>query len=151
MAFAASNSQPEPSPIASSVGVSVQRASRLLTRLFDRALRATGLRFSQVVLLEMIASGRSWNETQLARLECLDPSSMSRRLQLLSDKGLVALTDAKHGRSTIPKLTDRGRRKLDQALSLWDEAQFELLNRVGHQHWSRLRTELDYLLETVES
>lgn len=139
------------SPLDSSLGFFVRRASRALTRFLDLAFEPVELRFSQVVLLRMIALGRSsHNQTELADLASMDQSSICRTLRPLTEKGFVELGDAERGPGKIPKLTERGRRKLDEALVVWEQVRSDLQNRLGRDSCSRLCAELDRLVETVD-
>lgn len=139
------------SPFESSVGFYLQKASRAVTRFLDLAFQPVDLRFSQVVVLQMIAGDGSRNVADLAEWASMDPSTMSRTLHSLTQRGLVELADAERGPAKIPRLTDHGRCKLDQAFVLWEEVRCQLRAQVGQACWSRLRVELDHLAEVVES
>lgn len=139
-------------PVESSIGFVVQRAQRAATRVFDLALQGAGLKFSQVVLLQTIATSKSpCNQTGLANLAGMDQSSINRALRPLIQRGLVEMAGADRGRGKIPRLTECGRRKLDQALNLFKEVNRELQNVIGPEACSRVCTELDKLAEAINA
>jgi DNA-binding MarR family transcriptional regulator len=67
----------------------VRRLSRKVTRLYDGALRDHDLTIAQLTLLAALIASGPVSPAELARAVDLDPSTMSRNLRLLVDRGLI--------------------------------------------------------------
>lgn len=101
----------------------VLRAGRVLTRLYDDALRPTGLTITQVSLMNVIASFRPESISAIGRLLDIDRTTLSRNLSLLEKDGLVFLGKAGADRKREVLLTTRGLEKLEEAFPKWEAAQ----------------------------
>jgi DNA-binding MarR family transcriptional regulator len=70
-----------------------RRLNRLLTRIYDDALRDQGLTGSQLAMLVAIQLSGTTNASAVARLLDLEKSTVSRNLRLLGAAGLVDASD----------------------------------------------------------
>ena len=123
-------------------GYNLRRTSRVVTSLFDCALEPTGLRSTQVAILQMIVVKDAPSIARLAREMVMDPSTLTRNLRPLIREGYVDLIKAPRGRAKVARLTDSGRAKLDEVMALWKEAQTVFIKRFGAKRWGQLRNEL---------
>ena len=123
-------------------------AARAVTRFYDEALRPSGLKGTQFILLAVIEAGEAASITDLADLIDLERTTLVRNLQLLRKEGLVAPEKGPHGRRK-PTLTDKGRAALDGALPLWRLAQTEMEGRLGFGSWQVTRRRLGELRKAV--
>lgn len=123
-------------------------AARAVTRFYDEALRPSGLKATQFVLLAAIEAGDSVSITDLAEAVDLERTTLVRNLQLLGKEGLVSPLNGINGRRK-PALTDQGRETLELALPLWRRAQDELEERLGYGSWQVTRRRLGDLRKAV--
>ncbi len=103
--------------------VSVLRAGRSVTRLFDDALRPVGLTIAQFGLLNAIASYRPDSISAIGEMLNIDRTTLSRNLALLQREGLVMLGTPGPDRKREVLLTVKGAEKIEEALPLWEAAQ----------------------------
>lgn len=105
----------------------LRRVARRLGQLTEARLAATGLSFAQIGLLAEIASANDDTVGALAQRMGLDQSTLSRTLRPLEAAGLVEIaTVANDLRKRMVWLTERGARRLEQALVAWRAAQADL-------------------------
>lgn len=104
--------------------------ARLLTRVYDAAVRPTGLRFAQFGLLGAIAHGSATSQTALAERLGLERTTLVRNLKFLEQKGWIETTPS-GGRGLAHRLTAAGREILTRAIPLWERAQADIEARLG--------------------
>jgi len=120
-------------------------ATRVVTRIYDEALRPARLRATQFALLVALGDDGAMSIAALAKLMAMDRSTLTRNLRPLEAGGLVARGDEGWRRSRSVAITAKGRARLRQGLPLWEAAQSEVLRRLGPSNWSRVQTGLDLL------
>ncbi len=103
---------------------SVRRIDRVLTRLYDEALRPSGLVTTQYSLLSTLGRApASLPLTQFAEAIDMDRSTLSRNLAPLEREGFVRIEAGADRRSRCVSITERGREKIEQTRPLWRSAQ----------------------------
>ncbi len=123
-----------------------RRVSRVLTRLYDDALRPLGIQATQLTLLSGIAGAGARGQTmpRLTEMLAMDPTTLSRNLRPLEKAGLAVVGRAeKDRRVRIAKLTPAGERVLAEALPLWREAQDRVVAVLGAEEAADLRARFD--------
>jgi DNA-binding MarR family transcriptional regulator len=103
----------------------VRAGSRVVTRLYNRALQSDGIESTQFTLLMALDQVREISQGELGEILALDSTSLTRMLKLLKDHGWVQV-QAKEGedrRMRIFRLTKAGREKFQQSLLHWKQAQ----------------------------
>lgn len=120
------------------MGMHVRRASRIVTQVYDAALRPVGLVLNQFTLLVSIHLVESTPITRLAQELFTDQTTLTRNLKLLEKRGLVAIEPGEDRRVKLVSLTAEGRSVLAQAMPLWEQAQAEVENRLGQQQFYTL-------------
>lgn len=126
----------------------IRMAARAVTRFYDEALRTSGLKGTQFVLLAAIEAGEATSITDLAELIDIERTTLVRNLQLLRKEGLVSPLKGVNGRRK-PALTEKGREALEAALPLWRNAQGEVEGRLGYGSWQVTRRRLGELRKAV--
>ncbi|MFB9268041.1 MarR family winged helix-turn-helix transcriptional regulator [Bradyrhizobium erythrophlei] len=102
----------------------LRRASSNFTKIYDDALRPQGLRITQFSMLRGLARLHEATLTALADELALERSTMSRGVKLLIDAGWIDYSaGADDAREKILKLSDRGKKKLQDAMPAWSKAQ----------------------------
>ena len=115
--------------------------ARALTRMYDEALRPTGLKVTQLSLLAAIDRGVTGSISALADMLALERTTLTRNLRLLEDAGLIA-PRAGGGRAVAHELTDAGREALARATPLWRKAQDAVETELGARAWLEARDAL---------
>lgn len=123
---------------ASCMGIHIRRASRIITQVYDAALRPAGLVLNQFTLLVSIHLLGATPVTHLAQKLFTDQTTMTRNLKLLEKRGLVAIEPGEDRRFKLVSLTTEGQAVLAQALPLWKHAQTEVMQHFGEQNWQTL-------------
>jgi len=109
----------------------VRRASRVLTAVYDRFLRPSGLKVTHFSLLMNIGRLERPTMTRLSRRMLMDKTTLTRNLRLLEKMGLVRLEAGPDRRTKLIALTPLGRESIDRARPLWAEAQNYMEAQLG--------------------
>ena len=109
----------------------LRRATRALTQLYDDAMAPAGLRVTQFSLLRTLAREGTVRIGDLAAYTLLDRTALSRNLEPLVARTLVAVTRGRDARSREVALTAAGRAELERATPYWQRAQATVRARVG--------------------
>jgi len=123
---------------ASCMGMHVRRASRIVTQIYDAALRPVGLLVNQFTILVAIHLFELTPITRLAQELFTDQTTLTRNLKLLEKKGLVAIEPGEDRRVKLVSLTSEGQAVLERALPLWKQAQSDMMQQFGQQNWQTL-------------
>ncbi len=124
------------------VCAALRRADRTITQIYDAILAPSGLRITQFTLLATIAQAAPISINRLADLMVMDRTTLTRNLCPLSKQGWARIEEGEDHRLRVVTLTEEGQRVLAQALPLWQQAQSQMLDRLGPQHVEALLTEL---------
>jgi DNA-binding MarR family transcriptional regulator len=109
----------------------LRRTSRLVSRYYDDALRPLGLRITQFNILAVLAQSGPISLTHLAKVLGTERSALARNLKPIARKGLVKLVHGEDRRTRMAELAFPGKRKLDEALPIWNRAQNKLVAKLG--------------------
>ena len=120
----------------------LRRATRALTQLYDDLMAPSGLRVTQFSLLRTLATHGTARMSDLARTLLLDRTALSRTLDPLVERGLVAITPGRDARTREVSLTPAGAKAIRSAGPHWKRAQAQVVARIG-------RTKLDALIATL--
>lgn len=132
---------------ATCMGMHVRRASRVVTQVYDAALRPVGLVLNQFTLLVFIHLVKSTSITRLAQELFTDQTTLTRNLKLLEKRGLVTIEPGDDRRVKLVSLTTEGQTLLAQALPLWEQAQAEVMQHFGQQKGQTLLSLLSEVKE----
>jgi DNA-binding MarR family transcriptional regulator len=101
-----------------------RKISRVVTAIYDEALRPFGLKSPQFSLLVVISRLGLVNRAEIGRANHQDRSTLTRNLQLVLSEGWVEeVRHAAAGRSRPLMLTAAGRKLLQTAAPAWRAAQ----------------------------
>ncbi len=101
------------------IGSRIRLLNRLVTGIYDDALREHGLRISQGNVLVVIAARGPLRASDVCRILKLDKSTLSRDLERLLDKGWIT-------RSPKLEITAAGQALLAASFPAWRKAQREV-------------------------
>ena len=113
------------------LGVRVRLLSRMVTSLYDDALRPLGLTVSQMNMLVVVAKRGSTNPGEVGRTLHMEKSTVSRNLDRMRKHGWVAVLPGDSGRTHCLEVTAKGRSLLNRSLPLWRKAQQSALALLG--------------------
>lgn len=117
----------------------LRRAARAVTRLYDAALRPTGLRGTQFTLLQALGfAGNPLRQGVLGEILALDITTLSRTLRPLEEAKWIRSFAGADSRERYIELTPQGRRVLERATPAWESAQHRLKETLGPRDWDAL-------------
>jgi len=108
----------------------VRVLSRVVTGIYDDALRPHKVRVSQMNILVAVAAMGPVRASDVCRQLRLDKSTLSRDLDRLLDRGWVRATPGA-GRSQDLEATPAGRAMIRKVLPAWEEAQARVRGVLG--------------------
>ena len=124
----------------------LRRATRALTQLYDDAMAPSGLRVTQFSLLRALERDGPARISDLAARTLLDRTALSRNLDPLIERQLVAVTPGHDdARTREIALTARGAHALKRAEPYWKRAQEHVARRIGQPKLDALITILGEL------
>ena len=129
-----------------------RRMSRVLTRLYDDALRPSGLRMSQVSVLVAIARFGEHGAKigALADVLATERTTLTRNIVPLERAGLLRVArDPDDARARILLLTRAGERAIEAAFPLWQAAQRRVRDAVGGGRLDEYNADMTALLSAV--
>lgn len=118
---------------ATCMGLHIRRASRIITQVYDAALRPVELVVTQFTLLVSLHLFESVPITRLAQELFVDQTTLTRNLKLLEKRGLVAIEPGADRRVRLASLTPKGHEIMMQAFPLWEQAQSNVQQQFGQQ------------------
>jgi DNA-binding MarR family transcriptional regulator len=112
----------------------VRALSRTLTALYEEELRPLGLKASQMNVMTAIAASGEARLSTLADRIALEPSSLSRVVDVMRRNGWVeTVTDPDDDRARLARLTDAGNALYSEAMPLWRKAQTRARELLGQE------------------
>jgi DNA-binding MarR family transcriptional regulator len=108
------------------VCTAARRAARAVTQLYDLVLFPTGLKASQVAILQAISEHGEIAQCELAREYAIAVETLSRRLAKLRAAGWLQVRISPKKKEHLYSLTHEGARVLSEAIPHWSRAQNRL-------------------------
>jgi DNA-binding MarR family transcriptional regulator len=115
-----------------------RQVARVLTQLYDRSLRDTGMQAPQFALLMTLNKQGPSSQIALGRRYALDKTTVSRNLKSLNRKGWIESSGAGDGRERQFRLTADGRAHLAAGLPAWKKAQSQLRASMTEEQWNAM-------------
>jgi DNA-binding MarR family transcriptional regulator len=113
------------------VAVRLRKLNRVVTNLYDEALRPLGLKVSQLHILVVTAKLGVAQPAKVCDLFQLDTSTVSRNVERMRARGWLEVVPGADARTQSFRLTPQGRRKLEQAFPAWEQAQQQAEVQLG--------------------
>jgi len=117
----------------------IRQAARRVTRFYDQALAASGLRITQYPILVSLAVSGPMGMGVLAERMVMDRATLGHNLRPLQAQGLVTIGAGRDRRSRVVSLTEPGRRLLREARPAWEAAQCRFESALGAADSAALR------------
>ena len=104
--------------------VRMRLLNRVITKIYNDALRGNGLTASQMNILVLVARRRKVRPAQVCDLLKMDVSTLSRNMERMRARGWILIEgDPDDGRAHQFALSRSGRKLLDRAAPAWAQAQ----------------------------
>lgn len=113
------------------IAVRLRMLNRVVTNIYDDALRPLGVKVSQMNILVAAAKMGTARPTDVCEHLHLDVSTLSRNVDRMKARGWLETVPDEDGRSQPFRLTSQGLRLLEQAIPLWKEAQERVKQSLG--------------------
>jgi DNA-binding MarR family transcriptional regulator len=134
------------SAAAACISSRVRQLSRIVTRIYDDALRPLGITTSQFTLLTQLAQQDGVTAVEIGHSLDIEKSTLSRNLKRLLTLGHITMDPPAGRRGRGLHLTPKGEAVIKQAYPVWMDAQSKTLGTMGADS----RTTLDDLLAHAE-
>jgi DNA-binding MarR family transcriptional regulator len=113
------------------VAVRLRMLNRVITNVYDDALRPLDLKVSQMNILVAAAKTGIARPLELCEYLHLDVSTLSRNVERMKARGWLEVVPDEDGRSQPFQLTLQGRKLLEKAVPAWSEAQQQVKRVLG--------------------
>src|SRR5687768_17899500 len=127
------------------VAVRLRMLNRVITNIYDDALRSLDLKVSQMNILVAAAKLGAARPTDVCEHLHLDVSTLSRNVERMKARGWLEVVPDEDGRSQPFRLTAQGRKLLDKAIPSWEQAQERVKNLLG----SDIVNELNHAMRRI--
>jgi DNA-binding MarR family transcriptional regulator len=124
----------------------VRQLSRIITRVYDDALRPLGITASQFTLLTQLAQQDGITAVEIGFTLDIEKSTLSRNLKRLLALGLLIMDPPAGRRGRGLHLTPKGQAVIKDAYPVWQSAQARAVGVMGPE----CRATLDGLVQHAE-
>jgi DNA-binding MarR family transcriptional regulator len=111
--------------------VRLRLLNRVVTNLYDDALRPLGLKISQLNILTVTAKLGLARPTQICEILQLDKSTLSRNVERMREHGWLDVVPEEDARAQPFRLTLQGKRLIEKAVPAWEQAQRQATELLG--------------------
>jgi len=118
------------------IAVRMRMLNRVITGVYDDAIRPLGLTAGQSNILVMVERLGRPRQGDVAKLLYMEKSTLSRNIERLRLNGWLDVTEDTGERARYLSVTPNGRQVIEQSLPLWESAQLrarEILGAAGEQ------------------
>lgn len=112
--------------------------SRAVTQLYDSCLAPAGLKATQFIILQTIASAGEIAQWELGEQLAISVDTLTRRLGSLRREQMMTMRKGTHKQERIYTLTEQGLSRLRAAEPYWERAQARLEATMGDARWKQL-------------
>jgi DNA-binding MarR family transcriptional regulator len=114
------------------IAVRVRLLNRVVTSMYDDAMRPFGLTINQLNILVAISRLGQQNAKQLVRALQMDPSTLSRNLQRMREMGWIRPIPGADARSRKLIVTAKGKRLIEKVFPAWQRVQTQAESLLGN-------------------
>jgi DNA-binding MarR family transcriptional regulator len=113
------------------IATRLRMANRVITKVYDDALRTLGLTVTQMSMLVVAEDRGLIRQSEVGAELQLDDSTLSRNLERMRANGWLEEVSGGDARVHSHRLTEAGRALLDKAIPAWRNAQREAKRLLG--------------------
>src|SRR3954454_12331193 len=133
------------------IAVRLRMLNRVITNIYDDALRPLDLKVSQMNILVAAAKMGTARPFEVCEYLHLDVSTLSRNVERMKARGWIEVVPDEDGRSQPFQLTAQGRKLLEKAVPAWSEAQQEVKRVLGDGFVGQLNHAMKRVSESATS
>jgi DNA-binding MarR family transcriptional regulator len=122
------------------IATRLRMADRVITKVYDDALRPLGLKVTQMSMLVVAEDRGLIRQSEVGAELRLDDSTLSRNLDRMRANGWLVEVAGDDARVHSYRLTEAGRTLLDKAIPAWRGAQAEARRLLGDAGVQALRS-----------
>ena len=122
------------------LAVRVRMLNRIITGIYDDALRPLGLTTGQLNILVVVTKRGPLSPGEVARRLNMEKSTVSRNVERMRANGWLTVTASDSGRKQQLTLTRQGKRLLEDSVSAWGEAQTRTRALLGRRGSDSIRS-----------
>lgn len=115
------------------IAVRLRLLNRVVTNLYDEALRPLGLKVSQMNILVVTGKLGLARPAQVCEILHLDTSTLSRNVERMRAQGWLEIVPDQDARTQPFRLTPQGKRLIEKAAPAWEEAQRQAKELLGNE------------------
>jgi DNA-binding MarR family transcriptional regulator len=116
------------------IAVRVRLINRVITAIYDEALRPVGLRVSQGNILVAVARMGQAKPAEICRILRIEKSTLSRDVELMKQAGWLESEPPAGGRNQTLRITASGLKLVRNAQPAWEKAQAETRRLIGEEN-----------------
>jgi DNA-binding MarR family transcriptional regulator len=131
------------------IAVRMRLINRVLTTIYDEALRPHGLRVSQSNVLVVVARMGDARPANVCRRLRLEKSTLSRDVEIMKRKGWLESDPPGGGRNQVVRITQAGLDLLAKSQPAWEAAQAEVKHLIGAAGVDALRRIAEKVIKGV--
>lgn len=120
------------------VAVRLRMLNRVITNIYDNALRPLDLKVSQMNILVAAAKMGTARPSEVCEHLHLDVSTLSRNVERMRARGWLEVVPDEDGRSQPFQLTPQGWKLLEEAVPAWSAAQQQVKRVLGDRFVDQL-------------
>jgi len=120
------------------VAVRLRMLNRVITNIYDDALRSLDLKVSQMNILVAAAKMGTARPSEVCGHLHLDVSTLSRNVERMKARGWLEVVPGEDARAQPFRLTPKGKRLIEKAVPAWEEAQRRASELLGNEGISLL-------------
>ncbi len=113
------------------IAVRVRLINRVVTAVYDEALRPLGIRVSQANILVAVARAGAARPADICRLLRIEKSTLSRDVEVIKGRGWLESDPPTGGRNQVLRVTSAGHDLLARSAPAWEAAQAEASRLIG--------------------
>jgi DNA-binding MarR family transcriptional regulator len=113
------------------VAVRLRLLNRVITNIYDDALRPLGLKASQLNILTVTGKLGLARPARVCEILQLDASTLSRNVERMRTKGWLEVVPEEDARAQPFRLTDHGKRLIEKAFPKWEKGQRQASELLG--------------------
>src|SRR5215467_9334571 len=120
----------------------LRKTSRTITRLYDEALKPSGLLATQYMVLVAVQKEHPATIGQLAEAMVMDRTTLTRNLRPLQKSGLIVSGKGEDQRTHVISLTLKGKTAVEKTFPLWRKVQTHVATTLGPKRLAHLLSDL---------
>ena len=104
---------------------SIRQASRIVTQMYDQALKPSGLKITQFGILRVLSTYPGLTTGEMAEALVMDSTTLTRTLKIIQDNKWIEAKPGEDRRERHWSVTRSGQERLQEAMPLWKNVQKE--------------------------